>query len=187
MKVVEDSGAIAKFNRLNETVMHMGSNPAMPWGILLLGIWIPNFYYWGLNQYITQRVLGSASLAEGQKGLVLAAGLKLLIPFVIVIPGIIAFNLFSGEMEANAGNVMAVYEQAATTPHQGDTIFKLDSRWAMAHPEKAAEVDSFNASVTDRVGEDMVKIVELNQYKYDSALGLLITKLIPKNVGIWAL
>ena len=47
--------------------MHMGSNPAMPWGILLLGIWIPNFYYWGLNQYITQRVLGSASLAEGQK------------------------------------------------------------------------------------------------------------------------
>ena len=114
----------------------------------------------------------------------LAAGLKLLNPFVIVIPGIIAFNLFSGEMEANAGNVMAVYEQAATTPHQGDTIFKLDSRWAMAHPEKAAEVDSFNASVTDRVGEDMVKIVELNQYKYDSALGLLITKLIPKNVGI---
>ena len=184
LKVVEDSGAIAKFNRLNETVMHMGSNPAMPWGILLLGIWIPNFYYWGLNQYITQRVLGSASLAEGQKGLVLAAGLKLLIPFVIVIPGIIAFNLFSGEMEANAGNVMAVYEQAATTPHQGDTIFKLDSRWAMAHPEKAAEVARFNASVTDRVGEDVVKIVELNQYKYDSALGLLITKLIPKNVGI---
>ena len=52
----------------------------------------------------------------------MAAGLKLLIPFVIVIPGIIAFNLFSGEMEANAGNVMAVYEQAAATPHQGDTI-----------------------------------------------------------------
>ena len=77
--------------------------------------YLPNFYYWGLNQYITQKVLGSASLAEGQKGLVLAASLKLLIPFIIVIPGIIAFNLFGTEMSANAGNVMAVYEQAAAS------------------------------------------------------------------------
>ena len=127
--IPENVGAIEKFNILNESVMHMGSNPAMPWGILLLGIWIPNFYYWGLNQYITQRVLGSASLAEGQKGLVLAASLKLLIPFIIVIPGIIAFNLFSTEMSANAGNVMAVYEQAAASPQEGNTVFQLDSRW----------------------------------------------------------
>lgn len=184
VQVAQDAGAIVKFNALNETAMHMGSNPAMPWGILILGIWIPNFYYWGLNQYITQRILGSASLAEGQKGLVLAAGLKLLIPFVIVIPGIIAFNLFSGEMEANAGPVLAAYEQAAAMPQQGNTVFELDPRWAMAHPEKAAEVASFNAGVTARVGADVVETVTLNQYKYDSALGLLITKLIPQNVGL---
>ena len=45
-----------------------------------------------------QRTLGSKSLAEGQKGIVLAASLKLLIPFVVVIPGILAYNLFSGDL-----------------------------------------------------------------------------------------
>ena len=45
----------------------------LPWTALLLGIWIPNFYYWGLNQYIMQRTLGASSLAEGQRGIVFAA------------------------------------------------------------------------------------------------------------------
>lgn len=70
----------------------------IPWTALLIGLWIPNFFYWGLNQYIVQRTLGSKSLAEGQKGIVFAAGLKLLIPFLVVIPGILAYNLFSGDL-----------------------------------------------------------------------------------------
>ncbi|MBC8190618.1 MAG: sodium/solute symporter [Puniceicoccaceae bacterium] len=70
----------------------------IPWTALLIGLWIPNFFYWGLNQYIVQRTLGSKSLAEGQKGIVFAALLKLLIPFVVVIPGILAYNLFSGDL-----------------------------------------------------------------------------------------
>ncbi len=70
----------------------------IPWTALLVGLWIPNFFYWGLNQYIVQRTLGSKSLAEGQKGIVFAAFLKLIIPFVVVIPGIMAFNLFSADM-----------------------------------------------------------------------------------------
>lgn len=70
----------------------------IPWTALLIGLWIPNFFYWGLNQYIVQRTLGSKSLAEGQKGIVFAAFLKLLIPFVVVIPGILAYNLFSGDL-----------------------------------------------------------------------------------------
>lgn len=70
----------------------------IPWTALLIGLWIPNFFYWGLNQYIVQRTLGSKSLAEGQKGIVFAAFLKLLIPFLVVIPGILAYNLFSGDL-----------------------------------------------------------------------------------------
>lgn len=70
----------------------------IPWTALLIGLWIPNFFYWGLNQYIVQRTLGSKSLAEGQKGIVFAAGLKLIIPFIVVIPGILAYNLFSGDL-----------------------------------------------------------------------------------------
>ncbi len=74
----------------------------IPWTALLVGLWIPNFFYWGLNQYIVQRTLGSKSLAEGQKGIVFAAFLKLIIPFVVVIPGILAFNLFSGDLRQSA-------------------------------------------------------------------------------------
>lgn len=181
--VDQGAGAIEKFNTLNGTAMHMGSNPTMPWPILLLGIWIPNFYYWGLNQYITQRILGSASLAEGQKGLVLAAGLKLIIPFVIVIPGIIAFNLFSKDMEKSAGDHLAPYVQAAADP-ASTTIFKMDAKWELANPDKAAEITAYNESVTVRAGAGAVKVVELKSYKYDSALGLLITRLIPRNKGI---
>jgi SSS family solute:Na+ symporter len=92
------------------------SDPILPWTALLLGLWIPNFYYWGLNQYITQRTLGSASLAEGQKGIVFSAFMKLLIPFVIVIPGIIAFNLYSKDMRLEAApdeaKVLAKYLKA---------------------------------------------------------------------------
>ncbi|QHI70343.1 sodium:solute symporter family transporter [Tichowtungia aerotolerans] len=180
----QGAGVIEKFNELNSSAMHMGSNPTMPWLILLLGIWIPNFYYWGLNQYITQRILGSASLAEGQKGLVLAGFLKLIVPFVIVIPGIIAFNLYHNEMEENAGDHLAVYEQAAANPAAAVQVFQMDPRWENAHPAKAAEITAYNTAVTARVGADAVETVELNQYKYDSALGLLITRLIPKNKGI---
>ncbi|MHC4899301.1 MAG: sodium:solute symporter family transporter, partial [Planctomycetota bacterium] len=63
----------------------------MPWvAVFIGGLWIPNLFYWGLNQFITQRTLGARSLAEGQKGIMLAALLKLLIPFIIVFPGIMA-------------------------------------------------------------------------------------------------
>jgi len=181
--ITQNADVMDKFSTLNESAMHMGSNPTMPWPILLLGIWIPNFYYWGLNQYITQRILGSASLAEGQKGLVFAGALKLIVPFVIVIPGIIAFNLYSKDMEKNAGDTMAVYETAAAKPDSIE-VFKLDPRWAVAHPEKANEVAAYNESVKARTDVKTIEIVEIHQYKYDSALSLLITKLIPQNKGI---
>jgi SSS family solute:Na+ symporter len=100
-----EAGALERFWSLNQSRMNMflpASDSVLPWTALLLGLWIPNFYYWGLNQYITQRTLGSASLAQGQKGIVFAAFMKLLIPFVIVIPGIIALNLYSHDMRLEA-------------------------------------------------------------------------------------
>ena len=60
---------------------------------LLGGLWVLHFSYWGFNQYIIQRALGSKDLAEAQKGLAFAAGLKLLIPVIVVVPGIAAFYL----------------------------------------------------------------------------------------------
>lgn len=60
-------------------------------GVLIGGLWITNIYYWGFNQYIIQRTFAAKSTDEAQKGLVLAAFLKLLIPFLVVIPGIAAY------------------------------------------------------------------------------------------------
>ena len=60
---------------------------------LLGGLWVLHFSYWGFNQYIIQRALGAESLGEAQKGLVFAAILKLLIPVIVVIPGIAALYL----------------------------------------------------------------------------------------------
>ncbi len=100
-QLAPDMGAFDRFIDLNGPRLNMflpANDSVLPWTALLFGLWIPNFYYWGLNQYITQRTLGSASLAQGQKGIVFAAFMKLIIPFVIVIPGIIAFNLFAGDM-----------------------------------------------------------------------------------------
>ncbi|WP_299703268.1 sodium/sugar symporter [uncultured Pontibacter sp.] len=61
--------------------------------VLFGGMWIANISYWGFNQYIVQRALAAKSLKEVQWGLVFAAFLKLLIPLVVVIPGIAAFAL----------------------------------------------------------------------------------------------
>ncbi len=62
------------------------------------GMWIGHIYYWGCNQFITQRTLGAKSLAEGQRGIMFAALIKLFIPFIIVIPGIMAFQMFGNEI-----------------------------------------------------------------------------------------
>ena len=60
-------------------------------GVLVGGLWVANLYYWGFNQYIIQRTLAAKSLRESQKGILFAAVLKLIIPLIVVIPGIAAY------------------------------------------------------------------------------------------------
>ena len=60
-------------------------------GVLIGGMWIANLYYWGFNQYIIQRTLAAKSLKESQKGILFAAGLKMIMPLIVVIPGIAAY------------------------------------------------------------------------------------------------
>lgn len=61
--------------------------------VLIGGMWMMNLSYWGFNQYIIQRALGAKSIGEAQKGIVFAAFLKLLMPLIIVVPGIAALVL----------------------------------------------------------------------------------------------
>ncbi|MET6757272.1 sodium/sugar symporter [Pseudoalteromonas sp. NCIMB_1079] len=61
--------------------------------VLLGGLWVMNLSYWGFNQYIIQRTLAAKDLAEAQKGIAFAAFLKLLMPVIVVLPGIAAVLL----------------------------------------------------------------------------------------------
>lgn len=61
--------------------------------VLVGGLWVMNVSYWGFNQYIIQRALGAKSLDEAQKGIAMAAYLKLLMPVLVVLPGIAALVL----------------------------------------------------------------------------------------------
>ena len=69
--------------------------------VLVGGMWIANLNYWGCNQYITQRALG-ASLPVARKGLLFAAFLKMLMPVIIVIPGIAIYYLYTHNMIDNS-------------------------------------------------------------------------------------
>ena len=64
--------------------------------VLLGGLWVMNVSYWGFNQYIIQRALAAKSLDEAQRGMLFAAFLKLLMPLIIVLPGIAAVLLAPG-------------------------------------------------------------------------------------------
>ena len=74
--------------------------------VLVGGLWVANLYYWGFNQYIIQRTLAAKSLKEAQKGILLAAFLKLILPLIVVIPGIAAYVIINDpEIMARLGEV----------------------------------------------------------------------------------
>jgi SSS family solute:Na+ symporter len=90
-------------------VVRAWNDPEIPSLSLITGLWIPVMFYWGLNQFIVQRTLASGSLAEGQKGIMLAAGIKLFLPFLIVIPGMMAVQILGSDYDAKAAD--AAYPQ----------------------------------------------------------------------------
>lgn len=180
------------------------SDPAIPWTALLLGLWIPNFFYWGLNQYIVQRTLGSKSLAEGQLGIVFAAGLKLIIPFVVVIPGILCFNLYSkdlreeaikknattfAEMEKDSSKVYPFTENfALTNPDKARAVLDHNAKVAGKPVELAAaatpsDVFKANGSILEAAAASKIKEgTKLIGYDYDAAFPMLLRKLMKPGI-----
>ena len=102
-QVGDGQGVIAGFEALTQRVpghFDMILDPSNPFfkdlpgiAVLVGGMWIANLSYWGFNQYIIQRALAAKSIGEAQKGVVFAAYLKLLMPVIIVVPGIAAVVL----------------------------------------------------------------------------------------------
>ncbi|MDH5610382.1 MAG: sodium/sugar symporter [Cyclobacteriaceae bacterium] len=96
--------------------------------VLIGGMWVANLYYWGFNQYIIQRTLAAKSLKEAQRGIAFAAFLKMIIPLIVVIPGIIAFVMYTQP------NGTAVIEgvNAAFTKADGSINFDKAYPWLIS-------------------------------------------------------
>ncbi|MDQ3206844.1 MAG: sodium/sugar symporter [Pseudomonadota bacterium] len=113
--------------------------------VLIGGMWIMNLSYWGFNQYIIQRALAARSLGEAQKGVVFAAFLKLLMPVIVVLPGIAAVALAPGLAKPDqaystmmtllpngilglvfAALIAAIISSLASMTNSVSTIFTLD-------------------------------------------------------------
>jgi len=102
-KIGGDAGVLGGYSRLTTELpekFDMILSPDNPFykdlpglSVLIGGMWIANLSYWGFNQYIIQRALAAKNLGEAQKGVVFAAFLKLLMPVIIVLPGIAAVIL----------------------------------------------------------------------------------------------
>jgi len=184
--VTPDMCMFQRFFALNGDKLHMflpKTDTIIPWTALCLGLCIPNIYYWGLNQYITQRTLGSSSLAAGQKGIVFAAALKLVVPFIIVFPGIIAFNLFNKDMADSAVTDYVVAREAGVTKDLGYTVLDPSAEWKAQNIAKMPVVEAYNADIKVKAEKDQKATTVA--YKSDTALGLLIAKLCMGKKGLF--
>ncbi len=95
-------GGWGNFYQANADKLHMvlpSTHPGLPWTGVSSGMWIVLVYYCGLNQFIVQRNLAAKTLRDGQLGVIFAGALWLLVPFAIVIPGIMSHHLYHGQMK----------------------------------------------------------------------------------------
>ncbi len=209
-----NTGAWGRFIAINQGALPAGklhmvrgiTDSTIPWTALVIGLWIPNFFYWGLNQYITQRTLGSKSLAQGQRGIVFAAFLKLLIPFLVVIPGILAFNLFHADLQNEAtrknASTLKSFEQ------KEPIVFEFTPAYAELNAETAAGMFAHNAAMvqldsaaattltpdalvarnTEFIATAKSKGIEISQklvgHDFDAAFPTLIRNLVSEHRGI---
>lgn len=75
-----------------------GATSSVPFNTIFTGMLLVNTFYWCTNQQIVQRAFGAKNLKEGQKGVLYAAFIKMIVPIILVIPGIIAFHLYPSEI-----------------------------------------------------------------------------------------
>ena len=71
-----------------------------PFGTLFTGMVFANLFYWCSNQYVIQRTLAAKSFAEGQKGVLLSGYFKVLVPFLMMVPGVIAYHLYGSGLDS---------------------------------------------------------------------------------------
>lgn len=112
----QEGGFIAAFEKIQQSdpdaFQSLGSEDEdTHWPTLFTGVLLLNFFYWCSNQQIIQRTFGAKNLAEGQKGVLLAAFFKILAPLILVLPGIVAAYLVLGEQDPTMVDVVSKNEE----------------------------------------------------------------------------
>ncbi|MCR5869385.1 MULTISPECIES: sodium/sugar symporter [unclassified Sphingomonas] len=182
-----DAGVLGGFNRLTTELPEKfdmilsEDNPFykdLPGlSVLIGGMWIANLSYWGFNQYIIQRALAAKSLGEAQKGVVFAAFLKLLMPVIIVLPGIAAVLLAPDLAKPDqayptmmgllpvgllglvfAALVAAIIASTASKINSVATIFTLDLYAKAKGVQNRAQDASGNADLTTAHEKQLVLV-----------------------------
>lgn len=96
------TGLVKVYEKAPEKFNVIGARDSvMPFGVLFTGLIINQLYFWGMNQTIIQRALGAKNLREAQRGLLFTGVLKILIPLIIVLPGVIGFYYFGNSLYDN--------------------------------------------------------------------------------------
>ena len=95
------------------------STDPVPFATIFTGMLLANLFYWGTNQVLIQRTLGAKNLKEGQKGVLISGFLKMLVPFLLVLPGVIAAALVGSGLESTDYAYPALVSAALPWPLQG--------------------------------------------------------------------
>ena len=180
------------YSEQKERFNSIGSNQtSAPFGEVFSGIFLLTLFYWATNQQIIQRTFGASNLAEGQKGVLLTGALKLLGPLYLVLPGMIAYSLFAGDIDFTAKQV-AVGEDPSKISVAVDA--SLNGETSEIHIPMSISQSAFwgsgNGFVQQSAAlqvdgveeEDAVEHVrdELGMIKSSTAYGKLVERVLPK-------
>jgi SSS family solute:Na+ symporter len=135
-----------------------GAETSVPWQTLATGVLLLNLFYWTTNQQIIQRTFAAKSLAEGQKGVLLAACFKIMAPLILVLPGIIAFHLDSRDELFNSLQLTEFQSQV-------DAAYQHES--------------ALNPEAIATVSEADWKAAKLFDTKKDKGYGTLVSAVLP--------
>ena len=105
LRVLGEGSVGAGLNIMLSTDTHKlnaigGPTDPTPFATLFTGMVFANLFYWCTNQYVIQRTLAARSLAEGQKGVLLSGFFKVLVPLLMMIPGVVAYHLYGPELQS---------------------------------------------------------------------------------------
>lgn len=160
LKLVGDGDALGGWTTMRESHPEKfsslgGSDSSVPWPTLFTGVLLLNMFYWTTNQQIIQRTFAAKTLAEGQKGVLLAASFKIIAPLILVLPGMMAFHLDSKDslfaqkritaMETIAAEQFAELDDAGRASALADA--GTESEWLQANVQSQKNDKSYGAIV----------------------------------------